>query len=255
MWRLTTKVHQTWHLTAICFGFIGGVVLAMSYSLSTGVGLTVGLVCVVLAFWKRYRVFLMIAVLGGICLGLVRGSIGVQALSEYRNLYGHQASIEGIVAEDVDTVNGSARLRLNHVEIGNHSYQGQVWVTARSGGESVRRSDVVKVNGMISEGFGNFAASVVGGRVVDVHRPVPGDVALEVRDAFASDVRETISEPGASLGLGFLLGQKNALPTDLLEALKITGLTHIVVASGYNLTILVRIGRRLFAKLSKYLAV
>lgn len=34
----------------------------------------------------------------------------------------------------------------------------------------------------------------------------------------------------------------------------IAGLTHIVVASGYNLTILVRLTRRLFARLSKYLA-
>lgn len=40
----------------------------------------------------------------------------------------------------------------------------------------------------------------------------------------------------------------------MLEALKIAGLTHIIVASGYNLTILVRLARRLFAKISKYLA-
>jgi competence protein ComEC len=51
-----------------------------------------------------------------------------------------------------------------------------------------------------------------------------------------------------------LLGKKSALPDDLITALQITGLTHIVVASGYNLTILVRAGRRIFARISKYLA-
>ncbi len=43
--------------------------------------------------------------------------------------------------------------------------------------------------------------------------------------------------------------------TQELDAdLKLAGLTHIVVASGYNLTILVRLARRLFEKISKYLA-
>jgi competence protein ComEC len=70
----------------------------------------------------------------------------------------------------------------------------------------------------------------------------------------SDDVRRSIAEPESSLGIGYLLGQKNNLPSDLVEALKATALTHIVVASGYNLTILVRLGRRLFAKISKYLA-
>jgi competence protein ComEC len=42
------------------------------------------------------------------------------------------------------------------------------------------------------------------------------------------------------------------LPVDLSEALKLAGLTHVVVASGYNLTILVRLARRLFIRVSKY---
>jgi competence protein ComEC len=56
------------------------------------------------------------------------------------------------------------------------------------------------------------------------------------------------------LGIGYLVGQRRSLPLDLIAALQLAGLTHIVVASGYNLTILVRLARRLFAKLSKYLS-
>jgi competence protein ComEC len=44
------------------------------------------------------------------------------------------------------------------------------------------------------------------------------------------------------------------LPSELDDALRAAGLTHIVVASGYNLTILVRFARRLFAKVSRFLA-
>jgi competence protein ComEC len=44
------------------------------------------------------------------------------------------------------------------------------------------------------------------------------------------------------------------LPEDLNEQLQVAGLTHIVVASGYNLTILIRLSRRLLARSSKYQA-
>jgi competence protein ComEC len=91
-------------------------------------------------------------------------------------------------------------------------------------------------------------------RVTNVKRPQPGDVARVVRDWFADGVRRAILDPQASLGIGYLVGQKRALPADLVEALQIAGLTHVVVASGYNLTILVRLARRLFIKVSKYLA-
>lgn len=76
----------------------------------------------------------------------------------------------------------------------------------------------------------------------------------EVRDWFAEGVRVAIAEPEASLGIGFLVGQRSTLPEELDNQLKLLGLTHIVVASGYNLTILVRFTRRGLAKHSKYLA-
>ena len=54
--------------------------------------------------------------------------------------------------------------------------------------------------------------------------------------------------------LGFLLGQREQLPSDLQDALRTAGLMHIVVASGYNLTILVRLARRLFMRISRFSA-
>jgi competence protein ComEC len=51
-----------------------------------------------------------------------------------------------------------------------------------------------------------------------------------------------------------LLGQKTALPEKLDQELRLLGLTHIVVASGYNLSILVRYGRRLLERVSRFTA-
>jgi competence protein ComEC len=115
--------------------------------------------------------------------------------------------------------------------------------------------DEVQINGSLKKGFGNFAGVMYNAKIESVVSPEPGDVARKIRDWFADAVRQNISEPEVSLGLGFLVGQRRALPASLVSALQTVGLTHVVVASGYNLTILVRITRRLFAKISKYLAV
>lgn len=103
-------------------------------------------------------------------------------------------------------------------------------------------------------GFGNFSSAVYRAKLLNVQRPEPGDVARQVRDWFADTVRRAIPDPQAALGIGYLVGQRRALPPELDEALQIAGLTHVVVASGYNLTILVRLARRLFVRVSKYLA-
>lgn len=248
------RVHSTWHFTGVCLGILIGVTLAQWWRVPVVLALLAGLICIVLAFWRQRRFLVVLAFCGGACIGLVRGSVGQAALGEYAPLIGTKAIVRGVVTDDVDvTPKGTTRMKLDNLLVNGTPYAGQVWVTTR-GGDKVRRSDIVTVGGVMQEGFGNFAASLIGGTVEHVTRPTPGDVALDIRDGFAGNVRATVSEPGASLGVGFLLGQKSALPTDLIEALQIAGLTHIVVASGYNLTILVRLGRRAFAKISKYLA-
>ena len=58
------------------------------------------------------------------------------------------------------------------------------------------------------------------------------------------------SEPAASLLSGILLGSKEDLPTDFEEALRRTGTIHVVVVSGYNISVLagVLIGLSRFIK-------
>lgn len=75
-----------------------------------------------------------------------------------------------------------------------------------------------------------------------------------MRDWFAEGIKRAIPEPQSSLSVGYLVGQKNALPEVLSEQLKVVGLTHAIVASGYNLTILVGFARRSLMRFSKYLA-
>ena len=55
--------------------------------------------------------------------------------------------------------------------------------------------------------------------------------------------------------MGILTGQKANLNERIKNAFMLASLTHVLVASGYNLTVLVRFARRLLAKRSRLVAV
>ena len=252
MYWLRERIHPTWQVTAITLGFVAGTAIAPTWWIPVWAGCTAGTILIVLAVWRQRRFLLLAAFIGGSFLGLARGAWALGDLAAYQPYYGHSITVNGVVTDDISIMPSGAHVSLGHVQINGKSFSGKVFATV-TGANQVRRSDNLVVRGMLDSGFGGYAATIQG-QVQHTKRPIPGDIPLEVRNAFAVDIHKAIGEPEASLGIGYLLGQKSMLPTNLIDALKIAGLTHIVVASGYNLTILVRIGRRLFAKISKYLA-
>lgn len=62
-------------------------------------------------------------------------------------------------------------------------------------------------------------------------------VLFALKDAFVARIERAFPEPHASLLGGILLGAKESLGRDLLDDFRIVGLIHIVVLSGYNVTI------------------
>lgn len=74
----------------------------------------------------------------------------------------------------------------------------------------------------------------------------------DTRDWFAERIRQVIPEPEVNLGISYLLGLREDLPSDLNDNLKAVGLAHIVVASGAHLSILVEVARKLFGKISRF---
>lgn len=256
-WALKRRIHVSWLITATAAGCVVGVALAADVPagwFSHYVWMVVALILLLVAFCFRYIAMIVLCLLGGAIIGLWRGGIDRVDLMAYQQILGHVVEIRGVVGEDIDQrANGQYVMKLSSIVYGEVTLPGVVWVTFTTD-RDVRRSDVVTVRGKISEGFGNFPASIYRADIVRVERPEPGDVALRVRDAFGESVRSVVPEPQVSLGLGYLLGQRRALPEELGEALRVAGLTHVIVASGYNLTILVRFARRIFMRISRYTA-
>ena len=253
---MRSKIHPTWHFTFACLGIVVGIGLAAAWNgMDAAVWSFVGAALVAVAFWRRFAYLLVIALIGGMLLGLWRGSIDQQALTVYSQVFGQRVVVRGTVSGDLDNnARGQLVMQLRDLKSGGAEIEGQLWVTTKARTD-LRRSDQLTVEGKLTSGFGNFAGTIYDAKVSDAVRETPGDVGVTIRDNFSEKVRSSIDAPAADLGVGYLLGQKRALSPELVDALMVTGLTHIVVASGYNLTILVRFTRKIFAKVSKYLAV
>ncbi len=253
MWRLGRKIHGSWLLALACVGFVAGVWLSLWISIPPWlgvVGLGVGVIGIV------YGRMWTVPVLGlaSCCIGLGYGTAHLGERAPFRSLIGATVTVEGRVREDPSvSASGSVSLQLDTLALESVRMSGALLVSVR-GVADVKRGDVVVARGTLEGPLGSFVASMRVPSLREIRRPVPGDVGRVVRDWFAGEVRTVINDPQASLGIGFLTGQKSALPNDVAEALKIAGLTHIVVASGYNLTILVRLARRLFLRFSRYLS-
>jgi competence protein ComEC len=254
---LRRRLHVSWMIAFTCVGLSCGIILSSRIELGTFSSvawLLTGTSLILFGCLRGKAWVVPLVVLGGFLVGGWRASAILIDSTAYEHFLHTNVEVSGFVKEDSDiNQRGQTVLRLGTVSLGENRLPGDIWVTtART--ERVMRSDLVHVTGRLSEGFGNFSASMYSARLDMVERPIPGDIALGVRNWFADGVRRAVPDPQSSLGLGFLVGQRRGLPEDMDAALKAAGLTHIVVASGYNLTILVRLARRLFLNISKYLS-
>ena len=76
-----------------------------------------------------------------------------------------------------------------------------------------------------------------------------------VKNQFAEKIGLILPEPQSSFLAGLLLGAKRSIPKNLFDAFAATGTTHIVVISGYNITIIIATFMKLTRRWSKKLAI
>lgn len=252
MHALKQRVHPTWMLTVLCAALLAGIALARYTAVVPAWSLVVGVFAIIISFWWHKAWMLALIIIGGVMVGLWRGGCEMSGIAVYRYVVGRQVIVTGLVSADPQAnAKGGQAVAITNITANGQHFDGTLYVTTNET-PVLRRDDTVTVKGALSAGYGNYAAFMHDASVEQVVRH--DNVALDVRDTFNAATRQALTEPAASLGIGILVGQKTALPTDFTDALKIAGLTHIVVASGYNLTILVRFSRRLFSKISRYQA-
>lgn len=251
-WRYK-RFHVSFLFGWLAVGLLLGLVLGkLSPIASSWVWLMVGLVMLPGVFRSRRWWTAFVIVIAGIFIGWQRGSMESISLQTYSRWFDQTSVVRGEIMDDPQYgKRGDQQMRLGHITVNDLPMNGSIFASTTSYLD-VKRGDELTLRGKLDEGFGSYAATL---RYAAITTASDGSTPVrELRDSFAAGVRNGAPEPEASLGVGFVVGQRSALPEDLDEQLKIVGLTHIVVASGYNLTILVRFARRLLAKHSRYLA-
>ncbi|MDO8589771.1 MAG: ComEC/Rec2 family competence protein [bacterium] len=71
-------------------------------------------------------------------------------------------------------------------------------------------------------------------------------ILLKIKRSFVAKTKEILAEPYASLLSGLIVSGKEAMPKNILEEFRRAGIIHIVVLSGYNITIIAEFVRTVF---------
>jgi competence protein ComEC len=252
------KIHSSWMIAFGCAGLVVGVAFAITDFSRNFAGffwVFFGLTLMIFTVISRLRFVVIFAILAGIILGINRGISTGNDLTIWQNFIGKNVEITAKVTQDPGVGSGGAlNLNLSEILVNGRRVSGTIFASVNAGDQVVSRSDEVVISGKLKAGFGSFTASLSFGKLAKITEKPGSDPAREVRDEFGKKLREIIPSPAADLGMGILAGQKAALPAALTAAFIAASLTHIVVASGYNLTILIRFARRFFAKISRFAA-
>lgn len=251
-WR-HKRFHVSFTLGLACLCFLLGISVSRfinNYQPASAYTLVILIIlCLILFLRIRWYTLIIIATLC-LSIGFVHGSNQLTELSKLEAYASKKITLEGKIAEDPQqTERGDMRIVLENISINGAAYKGTVWISTTS--DTYKRGDVLVINDTMKSGFGTHQLTATYVHVL--RHTASNDPLVDLRDTFANAVRAHIVEPSASLGIGFVVGQKSALPPELEDQLQIVGLTHLVVASGYNLTILIRFAKRIFEKYSKFL--
>lgn len=256
MWVISSwRIRRT---TQICLSLVAvlvGLGLAFHEVKFDSIWCMLVLVLLVL-FWKIQvaRVVFLVILMG--MFGLIRGNATHKSLQSYTGMYGEEGIFTGRINDDpsFDPARQQTTFTITNIRTSGKSLIGLVQVFTPEKSEMISRGDEVSVGGTLRPSKGTTKQGTVSFAQVAVLSE-NRSILESLRRRFFDSVRHALPDPHSSLGLGYLVGAKADIPKELSEQLATTGLTHIVAVSGYNLTIIVQLVRRLFGKKSAYQSV
>ncbi|MDO8555451.1 MAG: ComEC/Rec2 family competence protein [bacterium] len=185
---------------------------------------------------------------------------------------GKNAVIEGIVDEEPQETENNTRLILKTKEDVKVLLIAQSYPVFRYG-------DKIEVRGVLQKPDNFFTASGISGQSFDWRAYLAKDdiffemiypktklissgngskikgLLFSVKEKFLRSVSSLLPEPHASLLGGLTVGAKKSMPKKLLDDFKKAGVIHIVVLSGYNVTLVADAAMRVFSFLPSFLSI
>lgn len=242
--------------TSLLFVFCAVFLLAAGFSKSWHIDAHywwILLAPVLLGLRKRSVMALLWVVLFAASLGFWRGGLYQDKLARFDNYYGQKGTVTVIASQDA-AYGKSKQLTFDtkHVIIDSTGERltGKVSISG-FGLNAVFAGDEIRVAGKLRPSLGSYQGRMSFGQMTLVEHH--NSLVNELRRRFTAGVQSALPEPVASFGMGLLIGQRNTLPPGVTQSLLMVGLTHIVAASGYNMTILLRSADKVAGKRSKRL--
>ncbi len=240
----------TKRLNLFVVGILLGIFSAKFFPVSLFLVIASSFLLLLVSFSKR-RLFGLFFLSLGVVVGMARSAPIIDGYSKLSSDVGQKVEFDATVITD-PVYHKSGQLEYN---ANNLRYRGKnvnAVVRIRSFTNALKRGDRIRVKGKLRDGFAYWQASLYFANV----KVLSSDASnlSKVRAKFIANIYSVLPDPEASLGLGFLIGVRSLLPSSLNNQLTITGLTHIVAVSGYNLTILADVSRRFFYRFSRFQA-
>lgn len=260
----------------ISFAFIVGcgtsLVAPFTYIfVSVGICISAVLLCI---FYRNVKMVLIFASIIAFLFGNLRviESTFIQAMP-FQNVYTKNVLLKGIVSGDIEHRDEKSRYVVYVNSIDNISLQKESGILVYEPfpsecvpGEEVtffakvlEPEDFFTDNGRIFQyrrylqQFNVHSVTFLD-KGVCVGYEYKQNYFASIRSSFVSAIHKILPNHEASLLGGLLLGVRNSFSPELLESFRITGLIHIVVLSGYNITIVAEAFRRILVRLPRTLS-
>lgn len=268
------------------FGFVGGIGLRSFFAIDSEFGwisIAIGIAFIFTYFCLReprtfYFIISIFLIFFGV--GIVRYNI-----SDFNNgdsllesLNGMRISAVGIIGDEPDVRESSQKLTVDLVSVSHGSEKREVsqkiLLTVSQYAE-YNYGEKISISGVLQKPE-NFAGT--DGKEFDyisflakdeifyqMFQPKISILAedqgnfiksalFSIKQSFIRAISSVLPEPQSSLAGGLLLGAKRSLGTDLTEDFRRAGIIHIVVLSGYNITIVAEAIMRVLSFLPYFLS-
>lgn len=256
--KIFRRLHPSWCFYALVLGIIFGTIISLCFNLSyfsSPLWLLVVIIILTIAVFRPFRIMLIICFLAGIIIANFRVTPVISSTRLINNYLNQTVTITGRVTSDPDPTSTSPVIYLTNIELvtgeSNLPLSGTLYVKL-SRQINYQRSDYLTLRGQLRAGFGTFLGSISRPEVLSIDHIKFGDIFADFKTLFANQVKSHLDSPQSDLGLGYLMGMKSGLPADLSENLRAVGMTHVVVASGAHLAILVSLIKRSFGRISRF---
>lgn len=206
-------------------------------------GILLGLILILILFWKTKTWRLVLFVIIGLCLGATYYRFWDNRQKDVKLSYGQNTSFKGAIVGEPEVVNNQSRYI---VQYQNTKIQ---IVTGRF--PEYKYGENLRILGMLkSPNDYSFHQGILG----IIYNPEKIEkvetqnssikvkairIVYLIKNKFENILNRTLPEPYSAFAAGLVFGSKTNIPDSLMSEFNITGTTHIVAVSGYNVTIIV----------------